>query len=43
MQKVIDKAVYYFNYIKPVRKLKRSVPLHPCRTLAGVQTKFPAS
>ncbi|MBS7298483.1 MAG: integrase core domain-containing protein [Eubacteriales bacterium] len=27
LQKVIDKAVYYFNYIKPVRKLKRKPPV----------------
>ena len=27
LQKVIDEAVYYFNYIKPVRKLKRKPPV----------------
>ena len=27
MQKVVDEVVYYFNYIKPVRKLKRKPPV----------------
>ncbi len=27
LNKVIDDAVYYFNYIKPVRKLKRNTPV----------------
>ena len=27
LPKVIDEAVYYFNYIKPVRKLKRKPPV----------------
>ena len=27
LQKVIDEAVHYFNYIKPLRKLKRKPPV----------------
>lgn len=27
LQKVIDETIYYFNYIKPVRKLKRKPPV----------------
>ena len=27
LQKVIDETVYYFNYIKPIRKLKRKPPV----------------
>ena len=27
LQKVIDDTVYYFNYIRPVRKLKRKPPV----------------
>ena len=27
LQKVIDETIYYFNYIKPSRKLKRKPPV----------------
>lgn len=27
LQKVIDESIYYFNYIKPIRKLKRKPPV----------------
>ena len=27
LQKVIDETIYYFNYVKPMRKLKRKPPV----------------